>query len=121
MRVDGCAGTFPIWKHFPPSSQEEALPLFELEVGIWVALSREGSVGLMERQQGGAAAPCTLEGLVPGQGILGHQEDLSTVFTSHLQEHSFCWFLQPAGCCQPRGTVPAQEPCGGTALMEQSN
>lgn len=50
-KVDGRAGTFPIYKYLPPSSLEEALPLFELEVGTCVALSKEGSVELTEGQQ----------------------------------------------------------------------
>lgn len=116
--MDGCAGTFPVRKRLPPSSREEALPLFELEEGTWVALSKEGSGRGSDGEQL-PFKPCRGWGLAKAPGFGGTREDLSAVLTSHLQENSLCWFAHLWGQSQLGAASPGA--MWGTALMEQSN
>lgn len=90
-----------VCKHLPRSSLEQALPLFELEVGTQVALSKQGSVEFgatcaTERQQVPPPNPAPWRAwcLAEARGFWDARETLRTVLTSHPQEKSFCWFLQ---------------------------
>ena len=58
----------PVCKHLPQSSLEEALPLFELEVGTRMALNKQGSaeLGAMYATSHGEAAGAAGPPLHPG-------------------------------------------------------